>query len=675
MKIRNTLPYAALAVLLLLAAGCRRDAAEPAPRVHAERQPASLSLTMRASDIRAAIGTRNMIDPDGHENWTEEELLADGRTIRRLTVMLIDSISGEMVAYRHVINPDGAEKPVHMPLLCTDDEPEGGNGFVNDAGAVDLGLQYSDKVRLTFNYDHPLHGDVERLRHGKYVIMAVANYGSLPVLDENNPDDSAVDHPSVAGRNGFVRQLHAVIHRFYGDDDMTLSDDTMNDHDFMRTGGKGISDFGASLAGFYDYVLSVAMYKDENGNVRQPYVRKKLDALPLFTVGYVDLQPGANDIAEPISLYRTYARVRVEVRNYSAQPLDVYGLTFSDNFSKDKTYFCRMPGAAYIFDGLDYTPGAPDVAYAESVIAFPYYNTNLHDPVTGAVSRPGPDERYYIVADSEPRGEVGTGQPVIKQGQTAAVFDAYISASRDDKNEKYRYTIDLGYGGVDDYETVSVSDTPLTAGDIDWEHRYLFRAVSTGRWMYEAPNARIQAADMSFAEIRRAVEGGDLSFLWQLKSSGGNYYLINGSGDYVAMNNADFICVGTGEKYAEPFGVSFSGKTGTFAFSSVTYGSAYYPFYLYNSVKDPQNFTYAFDAAEAGFELYPVEYGTGARKSVEVVLQTIDNRTSAVTDVTEIRRNDFVNILVEVSYNPDKGDFEFEVQPWVGDKGGDITFN
>ena len=56
-------------------------------------------------------------------------------------------------------------------------------------------------------------------------------------------------------------------------------------------------------------------------------------------------------------------------------------------------------------------------------------------------------------------------------------------------------------------------------------------------------------------------------------------------------------------------------------------------------------------------------------------MQTIDNETSAVSDVTEIRRNDFVRILVEVSYNPDKGDFEFEVQPWETGKGGDITFN
>lgn len=61
------------------------------------------------------------------------------------------------------------------------------------------------------------------------------------------------------------------------------------------------------MSGFYNYVLGVA--PDKNG--KQPYIRKKLDELPLFTVGYIDLQPGSNVLTEPIWLYRTYsARTR-----------------------------------------------------------------------------------------------------------------------------------------------------------------------------------------------------------------------------------------------------------------------------------------------------------------------------------------------------------------------------
>ena len=82
------------------------------------------------------------------------------------------------------------------------------------------------------------------------------------------------------------------------------------------------------------------------------------------------------------------------------------------------------------------------------------------------------------------------------------------------------------------------------------------------------------------------------------------------------------------------------------------------------------------DDANSQFQLYPVDFRDGAKLRKEIVLQTIDNETSVVSDVTEIRRNDFVRILVEVSYNPEKGDFDFEVQPWENDgQGGDITFN
>ena len=57
-----------------------------------------------------------------------------------------------------------------------------------------------------------------------------------------------------------------------------------------------------------------------------------------------------------------------------------------------------------------------------------------------------------------------------------------------------------------------------------------------------------------------------------------------------------------------------------------------------------------------------------------MVLRTIDKTSGVVSDVHEIERNDYIRILVEVSYNPDKGDFDFNVNDW--ETGGDeITFN
>ena len=56
-----------------------------------------------------------------------------------------------------------------------------------------------------------------------------------------------------------------------------------------------------------------------------------------------------------------------------------------------------------------------------------------------------------------------------------------------------------------------------------------------------------------------------------------------------------------------------------------------------------------------------------------IVLSTIDPVTSVVSPVNTIKRNDFINVLVSVSYNKDLGDFEFEVKPW-NEVSGSIEF-
>lgn len=692
-RISKILGYTLSAGLLILAVGCRKDiTGQPIPTPEPERLPASLTLTLNASDIyRATIDpeTRNLTAPDGDTSkWTDEELLADGRTIRRLTVMLVDSISQEMVAYRHIIyNGNGIDdpKPIHKPLLCNDDAPEGGNGFVGADGAVNVNLKHSDRVRLTFNYDAPLHGNVERLKHGKYALIAVANYASLP--KKEGEDNQLPNHDAVKNENGFVKQIHLLIHKFYGDDNLELDANLWNE-EFLRTKGKGIEKFGASMSGFYNYVLGVA--PDKNG--KQPYIRKKLDELPLFTVGYIDLQPGSNVLTEPIWLYRTYSRVRVEVKNYSTEPLSVNHLEFSDNFSKDSTYFCRMPGASNIFEGLNYKTGAPDVSYSESIIAFPYYNTNVDGKTFTEEEKE--NYKYFIVADTDSsRDEVGKPQSTIKTGQTAAIFDAYISASRDDKGEKYKYTIEVEYKGVSGYNSCHIDEkaSAISSGD-SFAGKYFLMKVSSGnRWIYKAQNGLVRTDTKSFETLRQQIiDDKDYSFIWQIVPNGDKYYLRNPvNGDYICnFNNTSSVSINwwtsinvltasNDVSLAESFTVSTNSSNNTFIFegSSINNRSRY----MNNNGNDTSYMSYytvGDGDANSQFELYPVEFMDGTpclRK--EVVLQTIDNETSAVSDVTEIRRNDFVRILVEVSYNPDKGDFEFEVQPWETGKGGDITFN
>ena len=56
-----------------------------------------------------------------------------------------------------------------------------------------------------------------------------------------------------------------------------------------------------------------------------------------------------------------------------------------------------------------------------------------------------------------------------------------------------------------------------------------------------------------------------------------------------------------------------------------------------------------------------------------ITLTTIDPITQQSSAATAIKRNDFINVLVTVSYNPEAGTFEFYVQDW-NSGGGSVDF-
>ena len=53
-----------------------------------------------------------------------------------------------------------------------------------------------------------------------------------------------------------------------------------------------------------------------------------------------------------------------------------------------------------------------------------------------------------------------------------------------------------------------------------------------------------------------------------------------------------------------------------------------------------------------------------AQYSGTVTLSTLDPVTAGVSPVTSLRRNDFINILLTVSYNEKAGEMQFVVKDW-----------
>jgi hypothetical protein len=63
-----------------------------------------------------------------------------------------------------------------------------------------------------------------------------------------------------------------------------------------------------------------------------------------------------------------------------------------------------------------------------------------------------------------------------------------------------------------------------------------------------------------------------------------------------------------------------------------------------------------------------------AHYDTPILLETIDPITAQVNQVKNIKRNDFINVLVTVAFDEMNGDFGFMVTPW-SEKNGEIEFN
>ena len=78
--------------------------------------------------------------------------------------------------------------------------------------------------------------------------------------------------------------------------------------------------------------------------------------------------------------------------------------------------------------------------------------------------------------------------------------------------------------------------------------------------------------------------------------------------------------------------------------------------------------------------LYKVTYQGGSSSTVKaestptIPINIIDNRTGVASPLTSIKRNDFIEITVNASFNEQQGAIGFNTTNWQ-EGGGDVTFN
>lgn len=342
---------------------------------------------------------------------------------------------------------------------------------------------------------------------------------------------------------------------------------------------------------------------------------------PLTLVQQIELHPGDNTVSA--QLVRTYARIRIEVESHSGtHSLLVKNLDLSNNFAARYTYLFRE----------DYTlaKGRPSVNTTDAIV--PFSETLSIDKVGNSNNQ-------------------------------AVVFDAYILENKDETN-KYTYTLDMEYEtGQQAYTLSSTSYISQPSGVADGG---LYLIFNNNRSRYLMANGN----NVSAGQLGTRVEGMevDAAYVWKLVRRDNNqYYLQTASETEYYIDNPTTSSLPLDPLQSVYF--TFSSNNGINMRSS---GSGT----RYISMDNSYNVEGAsYTGQGTRFRFYPVAISGGAiGYDSPITLTTIDPITGSASEVTGIRRNDFIDVLITVSYNHENDEFEFTVNPWEK-KEGDIEFN
>ena len=362
---------------------------------------------------------------------------------------------------------------------------------------------------------------------------------------------------------------------------------------------------------------------------------------PLSMMKDVELHAGTNSIEG--ELKRTFARIRIEVKNNSGMlPLKVKNVSFSDNFTQSQ---------AYVFDdGTDRK-----------------YLTTKKAPVSTS------DKAILPFAK-----DAGSDGKVIETQKSAVVFDSYLLESQVGTGEYYKYTLDLAYEGAMivtySYKPVWTAITSTNNMNVGDESYFLLYNNNRKRYL-SGGTSSVTTATLNQSSVTVATD-----HVWQLVSAGsGKYYVKNvETGLYMQNPGSSSVALGS-----SPVAFSFTSKTSGRNTYIIIQGSNNSYVYVGNS-----NTGYAVKGSSSNsdsgvyFTLYKVNkekiistsnQGGTITYNTPIVLTTLNPVTQQSSPTKAIKRNDFINVLVTVSYNPEAGTFEFYVEDWQTG-GGSVDF-
>lgn len=620
--------------------------------------PASLVLSVSAPEVSVSTKSLNfglggggiVSDLENPSSWTLWERAVDGQGMYRLTLFLIETSTNNLVGYRDIYYYDDCDGDGtvsygnEMGDIST--APGNHNGWWNGSEVVP-DATHGTMAKISFEYDDPLHKSssgmsFESLKRGKYRIIAVANWSAEKgSTAEPTYGMELTGHPSgvqkfsgLGSDLGDGNTFKYIVESIKTEFQTTLESGTPKEFNKY-----------AKYSAFSDFVLN----SSSSSFLCYPM------PMPLVAVEDIEVEPGFNH--KSLQMKRCYSRVRITVVNNSACPLTVHSLSFCDKFTKTKTY---------LFDN----PSDPDRCFT----------------LTGALS--GATEGAPVATNAYALQSFSTDKvvPALGGDNTVLLFDSYILENRDLSNP-LTYTLDLEYVGqtgreyLDNQYTLTSTDAITSPSRVSDGGLYVIKNQHVQQRFLKDNNSTVGTYTGVNGGYRVAVN--DLpnplpsEIVWQLEAQGStNAYYIKTPG--VTPYYIDNPATSSEAVKLVPR------KTAYFTFDTasghLTMLSSKSSNYI-NIHGGQQDLVIGYNVADGGsqFDFYPVSVSkvkvtTPVTYNKPITLTSIDPITAAVSPVNTINRNDFINIVVTVSFNKDAGELEFEVSEWKN-KSGEITFN
>lgn len=631
--------------LFLAALSCGK-----APLSPQDGLPADLVLDIESAGV--SISTKSLTVPGGGglvadngdpATWTSWERAVDGQGMYRLTLFLIETSTNNLVGYRDIYyygDCDGNSAVSYGNEMGDISTASGNhNGWWNGSEVVP-DATHGTMAKISFEYDDPLHKSssgtsFESLKRGKYRIIAVANWsaekGSTAEptygMELSGHPDGVQKFSGLGSDLGSGKTFKDIVESIKTEFQATLESGTP----------KKFNEY-AKYSAFSDFVLNSSPFS---------FLCYPMP-MPLVAVEDIEVEPGFNH--KSLQMKRCYSRVRITVVNNSACPLTVHSLSFCDKFTKTKTY---------LFDN----PSDPDRCF------------NL----TGALS--GATEGAPVATNAYALQSFSTDKviPALGGDNSVLLFDSYILENRDLSNP-LTYTLNLEYVGQTgrpyyEYTYTLKSETPITSPSsseiVDGGFYLMKNQIVESRFLYNNGSSV-----GTYTGVSSLPDPLPEELVWKLESTGtANEYYIKtpGTTPYYMDNPGSNVAL---VPIKGTYFTLLSGNSG----SNIAMKSSSSANYI-NVNGSNQDQVMGWNDADGGsqFQFYRVlqnkiDKVTPVTYNNQITLTRVDPISAVVTPVNTINRNDFINIVVTVSYNKDAGELEFKVSDW-NPKTGEIIFN